>query len=114
MATYSATRAKHATLTASTVDTVTIGDQTSRDKFGALEIFNRDTGTGLYYTYSTSATAPADPTVAGDNTYYVPPSGAMMIPLDFAQTNIFAVKVISSAAAAYSVHGTPRSEGVPR
>lgn len=89
MAAYTVGVAKHATLVASTVDTVTI--PAAADE---VEVVNRSTGYALYF--STTGT----PTVAGDDTFYVGPGEALTVPGSKVGTT---VKLISSAACAYSV-----------
>jgi len=97
MATYAAAKAKHATLTASTVDTVTLSNCSN------VEVLNRGT-TELYFTVDGTT-----PTVAGDNCYIVQAGAALQVPGSsptYVQDRVaIAVKVISSAAVAYSVTG---------
>lgn len=91
MASYTVARAKHATLAANTVDTVTFTLEHAN-----VEILNRSAVDYLYA--RTDGTAP---TVAGDDCDAIPPGGAGLFPLR-EQT----VKIISSgSAAAYSVTG---------
>lgn len=102
MASYTVTSAKHATLAAGVVDTVTITTDIS-----GVEILNR--GADLIYFTTTGAT----PTVGGDNTYVVPAGGALRIDTTETigapssggnpATLSTAVKLISGSATAYSV-----------
>lgn len=91
MATYNVARAKHATLVASTVDTVNMSS-----KGNALRVINRDAQGGDALYFSIDGTAP---TVAGDDTYFLGPDQA----LDTAGGDIAAVKLISSGTPDYSV-----------
>lgn len=70
MASYSVALCKHATLSGTTVDTVTITDATTIDVCNDAAAG----GTNLYVTVGIG-TAPSDPTSGGDNTYMVPPGG---------------------------------------
>lgn len=102
MAVYTANSAKHQTLTISTVDTVTLSAAGRR-----ILIVNRDAA-GLIYVTAGGPTAGnvADPTVAGDNTYVILPNTTLALPYPLnvgAATGQVSVKLISAAAAAYSV-----------
>lgn len=103
MASYTATRAKHATLSGTTADTVTIGTAGSLTQLAICEVFNRDASVGLYFTLSRGATAPTTATSAADNSFYVGPSSSLAVSLPNA-TPIFAVSVVGNGNA-YSVHG---------
>jgi hypothetical protein len=96
MASYSVDRAKHATLVASTVDTVTLG----RD-FNEVEILNRDGTAAIYFTVDGST-----PTVGGDNALVIPAviGSVTESTLDISGTNV--VKLISAGTPSYSVTGT--------
>ena len=91
MATYTVNQAKHATLTAATVDTVTFPDADH-----SVEVYNRSAAGYIYFTTDNSA-----PTVAGDNTFVVGPGQALPIP--DAAVESANVKLISATADAYSV-----------
>lgn len=93
MAAYTVGDAKHATLTAGTVDTVTLGRN-----YTAVEVVNRGSD-AIYF----NANAEPDPTVEGDNTYVVPAGGALMARMWSGTTTV--VKLISASATAYSVQG---------
>lgn len=95
VAIYSVSKAKHATLTASTVDTVTLTAAPTSPLSGNIEVevVNWDANASIYFT--TDGTTPA---AAADNTYVVGPGSALKVAL--AGT---AVKLISASAAAYSV-----------
>ncbi len=90
------TFADHGTLVAATVTTVTL---TSVKE--CLRVQNRGTSGTIYYTFA--AGTPATPTVAGDDTYAVPPGGADEW-TDLGQPGTgFIVKLISSATPEFSV-----------
>lgn len=93
MATYTVTVAKHATLTANVVDTVTINRN-----LDSIEVLNRGTAE-LYFTISPASTV----TVGGDNCYLVMPGQAVQIEPPDSRTTT--VNLISVAALAYSVTG---------
>lgn len=94
MATYTVNTAKHATLTANVVDTVT----TSTPRFGQeIEVTNR--GATEIYFRSDGAT----PTVGGDDCMVVLPGGALKVDRVSDDHTPTTVKLISSAAVAYSV-----------
>lgn len=73
MATISKATAAHATLSGTTVDTVTI-----TGGYGAVEVANRSGATTLYVTVDVG-TAPTAPTAAGDDTFFVPPGTTLLI-----------------------------------
>lgn len=93
MATLSATRAKHATLVAATVDTVTLGANYAR-----VEIFNRSSSGYIYAT--TNGTTP---TSGGDDTYVIGPGQAIQV--DTPSPTATVVKLICATANDYSVTG---------
>jgi hypothetical protein len=93
MASYTATRIKHATLTAATVDTVTLAADYPR-----VEVTNRDATNPLYVRLDGAA-----PTVAGDDTLVVPPNTYRVLEVATAGNTV--VKLISAGAAPYSVTG---------
>lgn len=113
MATYSADRAKHATLTTTTVDTVTIGASNSSSRFGSIEVVNRHATEALYWTYTTDGSTPAVPAAGGDDTYYVAANSSMAIDINLSFANIFAVSIIGNGNE-YSVHSSPRSRYIGR
>ena len=94
MASYTlVTRSIHKTLTANSVDTVTL-----QPGFSEVEVLNRDTS-GTIYFRSTNT-----PTVGGDDTYVVMPSSALKIPRQHFDSDPDAtLQLISSTACAYSV-----------
>jgi hypothetical protein len=99
VATVSAARATHKTLTANTVDIVTL----TADRVELLEVANRNAAGEIYFTVGSAANVPADPTVGGDDTYMIPAGMAVRnLPVPDQQTDLV-VKLISSAATAYSV-----------
>jgi hypothetical protein len=104
MASYSASRAVHATLAASTVDTVTLTLTHPR-----IEILNRGTG-DIFLTVDGST-----PTVGGNDTFVVPSNGVGFFPNPFLAEPGLAggpqvpgrtvVNLISTGTPAYSVTG---------
>ena len=105
MANYQVTRSKHATLTASTVDTVTVtpqgytaGNPQTGNQYAALTVLNRDAALLIYFTIDGTT-----PTVAGDNTYVLPPGNFAQMTLPIRGQGV--VNLISSGGAAYSVTG---------
>lgn len=99
MATYSNAIAVHETLSASTVDTITL---TTVNDAQAM-IVNRTGTAEIYGTIGYDGTTPVDPTVAGAGTFVLPAS-ICALSLDSASGPIV-VKLISSGEMAYSVHG---------
>jgi len=97
MATYTVSAAKHATLVASTTDTVTISGSA-----GYVSVTNRSGGTPapVYFTVGDNPTAA---TVEGDNTFVVLPNTTTAVKFD--GTNV-KVSLISAEAIAYSVVAT--------
>jgi hypothetical protein len=90
------TFADHGTLVAATVTTVTL---TSVKQ--SLRVQNRSTDQQIYYTYG--AGVAADPTVAGDDTFAIPP-GATDEWIDLGAVGAgFVVKLISAGTPAFSV-----------
>jgi hypothetical protein len=99
MATYTGNRVVHATLTAATVDTITLDSD-----YVSVEIVNRDGAAEIYATVDTSLT----PTVGGANCDVLPAAiGALTIDATGYGTPT-TVKLISSGTPAYSVKGLPR------
>lgn len=98
MASISGTLCEHATLTTTTVDTVTLTAPMTR-----VTVINRAAAgaADLWVTISTTTTAPSDPTSAGDNTYWVPAGGFKTF---HAGGNGCIVKVLGNGNA-YSVEG---------
>lgn len=87
------TFAKHGTLTAATVATVTLTAPGP-----TLLIINKSSTDTIYYTFGT---APGDPTAAGDDTYCVPPGAGKRHKQGPFVTLI--VKLISAGTPTYSV-----------
>ena len=94
MASYSAVRAAHATLVATTVDTVTLTGSYAR-----VEVRNRSTG-DIFLTLDGST-----PTVAGNETLVVPANSVGSFPNVAGISAPVTVKLISSGTPAYSVTG---------
>jgi len=89
MATYNVNRAKHATLSAATVDTVNLAYSGS-----VLRVRNRSTTDPFYFTIDGT-----EPTVAGDETYFVGASENVTLEAVIVST----VKLISSGTPDYTV-----------
>jgi hypothetical protein len=104
MATYTAARALHKTLTAVTggteVDTVTLTNASQ-----TLEVMNRGTTDPLYVREGvTPASAVPDPAVGGDDALVIPPGGIRTVHLPDSNTgNDIVVKLIAASAIPYSV-----------
>lgn len=88
MASYSVAAAKHATLVASTVDTVTLTTDVT-----SVEVKNRGTS-DIYLTKDGTV-----PTVGGDDTIFLGPGEAVVVPTP--DTDV--IKLISASTPAYSV-----------
>ena len=105
MATISAVFAAHATLSSSTVDTVTLtGAAMGRGFASSIEVSNETPANGsgaanIYFKVGTSTTT--SPTVAGNDTYVVLPGQAVQVSTGSGSV----VKLISSGTPAYSVTG---------
>lgn len=98
MATYSQATAAHETLTASTVDTVTL-TQNGR----SVTVVNRTGTSEIYFTAAVSPTTAATPTVGGANCWVLPASvSSLRLQLG---TGSYNVALISSGTMAYSVEG---------
>ena len=96
MANYSVNFAKHATLSSSVVDTVTLSESST-----FVVVTNRaTTGAGIFFTLGDLNTGVATPAVAGDDTYVLMPGMVLIIPFDGTST---VVKFISADAQPYSV-----------
>ena len=99
------TYADHGTLVANTVTTVTL---TAAGKKRRLRVQNRGTSGSIYYRFG--ITSPTDPTVAGDDTFGLPPGATDewdldvlgWSPDDIGQSLRY-VKLISSATPEFSV-----------
>jgi hypothetical protein len=92
MATYNVTRAKHATLTASTVDQVNLAGYPE-----VIRVTNRGSS-DIYYRFDGT-----DPTVAGDDCYLVRAGGSVVVGKRAASNA--SVELISAGAPDYSVEG---------
>lgn len=93
MATYAVSNGKHATLTAATVDTVTLTSTLCQ----VIEIWNRGTTDPIYFTKDGTT-----PTVGGDNTYVVTAGQRDTV---MARATTDTIKLIAATAVAYSVTG---------
>lgn len=93
MAAHTVLLSKHTTLSAATVDTITM---TAQD-FQFVEVANRaSSGAGISFTVDGST-----PTVLGDNTYWVGAGQSVVVPW----LGLDTVKLISTTTDAYSVTG---------
>jgi hypothetical protein len=88
----------HATLSGTTVDTVTLSGALTR-----VTVINRAAagGADMWVTISTTSTAPSDPVAAADNTYWIPAGGYKTFR---AGGNGCIVKILGNSNA-YSVEG---------
>jgi hypothetical protein len=98
MADYSAARAVHKTLGAATQDVITLTATTS-----LVEIINRGTTDTIFGAAGTfPASSVPDATVAGDDTFAVPPGGVRTITMAQQEADLV-VKLITASATPYSV-----------
>lgn len=96
MANYTVLCAKHATLTGSTVDTVTFNQPCS-----FFLVMNRAlTSAPIYFTVGDTASTTAAPTVEGDDTYVALPGNTVAIPFDGSSS---VCKLIATDGQTYSV-----------
>ncbi len=106
MASYTANYAKSATLGVSTVDTVVLTGNTP-----SLEIVNHSASVPIYVkagpNVATDPKYPTDPAVGGDECFAVPAGGRVFLRWPFgSDTSACLVKLISAAAASYTVQGS--------
>jgi len=99
MADYTVTLSKHATLIATTVDSVTITEK----RFDAVEVTNRDGAAEIYYTIDGST-----PAVGADNTWVLPAAVSSRVH-DAAGDGNVKVELISAGTPKYSVSKVPQS-----
>lgn len=99
MATYTVNTAKHATLTANVVDTVTTARTNSGELMvrEQLEVTNRG-ATEIYFRIDG-----ANPTVGGDDCFIVLPGGSLRVDRVTEGSASPVVKLVSSAATPYSI-----------
>jgi hypothetical protein len=96
MANYTVNFAKHATLTPSTVDTITVNQPAS-----FFLVTNRATSGGpIYFTLGDTLDKTAQPTVGGDDTFGIGLGVTVQIPFDGSPSYI---RLISANAQDYSV-----------
>lgn len=106
MAKHTGTVAVHATLTASTVDVVTLQQVASGQGVNpGVTVVNRTGAAAIYFTVSATGTNPTEPTVAGTNTYVVPAAvTSVRVPVTPGiRGRAVVVKLISTGAESYSV-----------
>lgn len=107
MAKYTATTAVHKTLTATTVDVVTLTSVATGVgvEEPSVTVVNRTGSAEIYFTVTATGTDPAEPTVKGANTYVVP--AAISTVTKAVSTSVaghpVVVKLISTGAEEYSV-----------
>ena len=94
MATNTANRAQHATLTPDTVDTVTLGSN-----WANVEVLNRSTSGWITFNVNSSSS----PVIGADETYVVGPGSAVVVPTPSPTPTV--VKLICASANEYSVTG---------
>lgn len=97
MPAYTANRAVHKTLSGVLVDTVTLAQAE-----GNLLIVNRDGSNPLWVSYSFDGSIPADPTIAGDDFFYVSPSACLTVESSQIGSSAVRVKLLGNGGA-YSV-----------
>jgi hypothetical protein len=95
MTNYNPARSTHQTLTANSVDVVTLVSDS--DVYPAVEVLNRSTAYDIYFTVNGSA-----PTVGGDNCLIVQAGQALTVQT-VGVSGVPQVRLISAGAAAYSV-----------
>lgn len=94
MATHAVTRSASGTLTANTVDTVTLSDNASR-----IQVTNRSGASEIYFSIDGTT-----PTVGGDDTFILPAAiGSRVVSSDDVGVDITTVKLISTGTPTYSV-----------
>lgn len=103
MAAYSVKYCKHATLSSTTVDTVTLTGGAP-----VVEVYNADASNPIYFCIGDStggSNLTATPTAAGDDTYKVPPATARQVlaPPAAGANGDVSVKLIGNGNI-YSVH----------
>jgi hypothetical protein len=101
MANYSAATAVHETLTASTVDQVTLTGQAVE-----VTVLNRTGTAEIYFTAGSADYPPATPSVGASNCYVMPAAiGSVTVQVPAADISVgsLLVYLISSGAESYSV-----------
>lgn len=101
MGSYSVRIEHNGTLTAATVDTVTLR------ACKTVTVVNQTGASPIYFTLGTVDTPRAAPTVGGDDCYMLPAViGALTIPVTTPSTSPIVVQVISAGTPGYSVAGS--------
>lgn len=90
--------AKHLTLAASVVDSITFSGNPK-----TVEVCNRDGAAAIYFTVDGSV-----PTVGGDDCFVVAAAAGAALSVDASATAATVVKLISSGTPAYSVTGATK------
>lgn len=100
MAAHTAHVAQHATLGVSTVDSVLFTGSGTQ-----IEVHNLSAVNPIYVTTGLTVAGTADPTVAGDDTFVVPPTGKTTLPYPVQASGLSTacVKLISVGAQVFSV-----------
>lgn len=96
MASATVATAKHLTLAASTVDSITFSVNPK-----TVEVLNRDGAAAIFFTVDGST-----PTVGGDDCFAVPAAAGAALAVDAPSTTGTVVKLISAGTPAYSVTGS--------
>lgn len=101
MASHSVQTAKHSTLTAATVDSITLAAYARY-----VQVINRDATNAIY---GTIGRAPSDPTSGGDNTFVVQPASALVLayPVDAGGANAVVKLFPAAGTPAYAVQLIP-------
>lgn len=101
MATLTANTAKHATLSGTTADQVTIGTASSGHRFRYAEVSNRHASNPLYFTMNQGSSTPTTAVGAADETWFVAPNSSLALPIS---ASIFVVSIVGDGNP-YSVQG---------
>lgn len=100
MASYTVARAKHATLTTTTADLLTMG-AAAGPRLRELEVLNRSTSVDLYFTWASGGSATTAVSAATDTTIVLP-GQAVTVDLTDSVISLLSVSVVGNANA-YSV-----------
>jgi hypothetical protein len=88
MASYTVSRAKHATLSGTTADLITFDGGAGTGRY-TLRVTNRHSSNVLYFVFNTATV----PTAAGDDTHFVPASGSVTLR---ARGEVLSVRVVGN------------------
>lgn len=103
MASYTAVRAVHKTLTGTTVDTVTLTGE------GNVDVLNRAApgGADMYVTFAGDGTTPTNPVALADDTEIIPPGGFITFTGGANRSDRNSIVKVVGNGNAYSVIGLP-------